>query len=250
MRWNLISMRWRVIFRCLKLVVEYINADEKIHFCLYLMNKMQTNFINVIMQVLFPAAFNFFQFRFTDSWRANREYKGKLALSSFLLLSILPLYFSTFLVSLHNHLFHISIVFSPTPPPPPHLYCFPIHLYHHHICIVFPFTTTTAIFVLFSHSPLQPPYLYCFPIQHYNHHICIVFPFTTTTTTFVLFSHPPLQPPHLSVFPSTTTTTTFVFPSTTTTATFVLLSHPPSHFYCFPAFTTTKQTEPGRAPYS
>ena len=108
--------------------------------------------------------------------------KAKLALSSFLLLTILPSYFSTFLVSLHNHLYHISIVLSPTPLPPPHLYCFPMLLYHHHICIVLPLATTTTTFVLFSHPPLQPPYLYRFPI----HHICIVV--QSTLTTFLLFA--------------------------------------------------------------
>ena len=176
MRWNLISMR-RVIFRWLNLVVEYINADEKIHFCLYLMNKMRTNFINAIMQVLFPVAFIVLHYFFSSSGSLILDAqfvstKAKLALSSFLLLTILPSYFSTFLVSLHNHLYHISIVLSPTPLPPPHLYCFPMLLYHHHICIVFPLATTTTTFVLFSHPPLQPPYLYRFPIHHYNHHIC------------------------------------------------------------------------------
>ena len=186
MRWNLISMR-RVIFRWLNLVVEYINADEKIHFCLYLMNKMRTNFINAIMQVLFPVAFIVLHCFFSSSGSLILDAqivstKAKLALSSFLLLTILPSYFSTFLVSLHNHLYHISIVLSPTPLPPPHLYCFPMHLYHHHICIVFPLATTTTTFVLFSHPPLQPPYLYRFPI----HHICIVV--QSTLTTFLLFA--------------------------------------------------------------
>ena len=114
------------------------------------------------------------------------QWRLVMALSSFLLLTILPSYFSTFLVSLHNHLYHVSIVLSPTPLPPPHLYCFPKHLYHHHICIVFPLATTTTTFVLFSHPPLQPPYLYRFPIHHYNHHICIVV--QSTLTTFLLFA--------------------------------------------------------------
>ena len=132
MRWNLISMR-RVIFRWLNLVVEYINADEKIHFCLYLMIKMMTNFINAIMQVLFPVAFIVLHCFFFSSGSLILDAqivstKAKLALSSFLLLTILPSYFSTFLVSLHNHLYDISIVLSPTPLPPPHLYCFPMHL--------------------------------------------------------------------------------------------------------------------------
>ena len=114
-------------------MVEYINADEKIHFCLYLMNKMQTNFINAIMQVLFPVAFIVLHCFFSSSGSLILDAqivstKAKLALSSFLLLTILPSYFSTFLVSLHNHLYHISIVLSPTPLPPPHLYCFPMHL--------------------------------------------------------------------------------------------------------------------------
>ena len=120
-------------------MVEYINADEKIHFCLHLMNKMQTNFINAIMQVLFPVAFIVLHCFFSSSGSLILDAqivstKAKLALSSFLLLTILPSYFSTFLVSLHNHLYHISIVLSPTPLPPPHLYCFPIHHYNHHIC--------------------------------------------------------------------------------------------------------------------
>ena len=126
-------IKWGVIFRWLNLVVEYINADEKIHFCLYLMNKMQTNFINVIMQVLFPVAFIVLHCFFSSSGSRILDAqivstKAKLALSSFLLLTILPSYFSTFLVSLHNHIYHISIVLSPTPLPPPHLYCFPMHL--------------------------------------------------------------------------------------------------------------------------
>ena len=181
----------RVIFRWLNLVVEYINADEKIHFCLYLMNKMQTNFINAIMQVLFPVAFTVLHCFFSSSGSLILDAqivstKAKLALSSFLLLTILPSYFSTFLVSLHNHLYHISIVLSPTPLPPPHLYRFPIHHYNLHICIVFPSTTTTAIFVSFSHPPLQPPHLYCCPIH--PHHISIVCPQQTEPHTHKIWS--------------------------------------------------------------
>ena len=45
MRWNLINLRY----------VEYINTDEVIAFCLYLMNKMHRNFIKIRSCAIFSC---------------------------------------------------------------------------------------------------------------------------------------------------------------------------------------------------
>ena len=114
--------------------------------------------------LLLSLSNNFFQFRFSDYWRANlahiEESEDQLALSNnkpnfnlpqfpssspqFSYLAS-PSFFSfSFHHENHHHslLNHIFIVFPSPPPPPPPFYCFPsssmFPLPHLHISIVFP----------------------------------------------------------------------------------------------------------------